>query len=143
MTDNHNYSGMWRCTHWYPSNERPGQEDMDEYYCQARHVGDKVSMESITEGPHHMTINLTVEHSVATGNWIEGTDPEGEYEGMQYSGAGQLLISEDGSRMYGKWAGVGREKQPDGSYVPEVYTGRWEMVRAGADPVNSSTAHRH
>jgi len=140
MTDTTNseardFSGMWRCAYWYPSNQRPGEEDMTEYYVEGRQEGSKLTLESLPNRTDHMVVNLVVDRSLATGNWVEDTKPEGEFKGMQYSGAIQLLISEDGQRLDGAWVGVGREKLDDGSYEPRIYTGKWELVRAGSsDP---------
>jgi len=129
---NQDFSGMWRCVYWYPSNERPGEEDMTEYYVEARQTGDKLALESMGDRSDHMVVNLTIDHHLATGNWTEDTKPEGEFEGLQYSGAVQLLISDDGKQMNGAWVGVGREKQADGRYQPQIYTGKWQLVRAGS-----------
>jgi hypothetical protein len=133
MASKHDFSGMWRCTYWYPSNEKPGEET-SEYYTVARQQGDKLTFESLPNRPNYMVVNLTTEGSLATGNWVEDTDPNGEFEGMQYSGAVQLLISKDGQHMDGAWVGVGREKLDDGSYEPHIYTGKWQMHRAGSQP---------
>jgi hypothetical protein len=132
MSDTHDYSGMWHVTYWYPSNQRPGEEESTGYYCQAEQRGSKIVFESVADRPDHMNVNVTVDHSIVTGNWSESTNPEGEFEGMEYSGAIQLLVKDGGARLTGKWVGVGREKLDDGSYEPQVYTGRWEMTRAGS-----------
>lgn len=132
MTKPNDFSGMWRVTYWYPSNDRPGEEESTGYYCEARQRGDKVVFESVAERPDHMVVNVTVDHSLVTGNWTENTDPNGEFEGIEYSGALQLLVKDNGARLDGKWVGVGREKLEDGSYQPQIYSGRWEMTRAGS-----------
>jgi hypothetical protein len=131
MTDMQDFSGMWRCTYWYPSNQHPGEQETSEYYCQARQSGDKLTLESLAERPDHMVINLTLDHGLATGNWTENTNPEGEFEGLQYSGAVQLLAKDNGKLLDGLWVGVGREKLDDGTYEPRIYSGKWQMVRAG------------
>jgi hypothetical protein len=130
--DIRDFSGMWRCAYWYPSNERPGEQDMTEYYVSAKQTGDKIVLESLPNRTDHIVVNLTVDHHLATGNWVEDTKPEGEFEGIQYSGAVQLLVSDDKQRLDGAWVGVGREKLEDGSYEPRIYTGKWEITRAGS-----------
>lgn len=125
------FKGMWHCTYWYPSNGKPGTEETSEYYCQAKQRGDKVVFESLANKPSHMVVNLTVDHSLATGNWTENTDPGGEFEGLEYSGATQLLVSADNAVLEGKWVGIGREKLADGSFEPQIYTGRFSLVKAG------------
>jgi len=130
MSVQHDFNGMWRCAYWYPSNQKPGEQEVSEYYCKASQRGDKIVFESVADQPH-MVVNVTVDHSLATGNWVENTDPNGEFEGLEYSGAIQLLVSKDGTRFDGMWVGVGREKLDDGSYEPRIYSGKWELVRAG------------
>lgn len=131
MADNHDFSGMWRVTYWYPSNQQAGKDESTEYYCQAQQRADKIVFESLPNRPDHMVVNLTIDHSLATGNWSESTNPDGEFEGLEYSGAVQLLVKQDGNLLDGKWVGVGREKLEDGSYEPQIYTGKIQLVRAG------------
>lgn len=129
MKAKHQFSGIWRSSYWYPSNTHDG-EDVSEYLAMIHQRGDKLVIESVPRSNGaHITINIVVDGMLATGTWLENTSPDGEFAGMVYSGALQLLISEDGNHMEGKWVGVGREKLPDGSYEPGIYTGRWEMVR--------------
>jgi hypothetical protein len=130
---NRDLSGMWRCAYWYPSNNHPGQREMTEYYVQAKQRGDKVTFESLPNRPDHIVVNVTINESLATGNWVENTDPNKEFAGMQYSGALQMLIQDDDSAMIGAWVGVGRELLKNGSYEPRIYTGSWEMHRLGTD----------
>jgi hypothetical protein len=73
-----------------------------------------------------MALNLDVDGRLATGTWYENTSMEGDFKGMAYSGAGQLLISEDGQSMEGMWAGVGIDHAAG---KPRIYTGRWELRR--------------
>lgn len=132
MEDNIDFSGMWRCTYWYPSNKRPGEQETSECYCNAKQTGDKLVVESLPDPEgHYMVTNLTIDHGLATGQWVEDTKPQGEFEGLQYSGAVQLLVSDDGSRMVGAWVGIGREKLDDGTFEPRIYNGKFELVRAG------------
>jgi hypothetical protein len=69
---------------------------------------------------------LSVDDDVATGTWHETTAPEGDFKGMLYSGALQLLISKDGQRMEGKWVGIGRDYELN---RPDIFTGKWLLTR--------------
>jgi hypothetical protein len=129
MSSQHNFSGIWRNTYWFPSNTHEG-EDTSEYIVNVHQHGDKLTVVSLPNAIEaHMTVNLTVDGKLATGTWIENTSPDGEFEAMTYSGALQLLVGDDGKHMDGQWVGVGREKLADGSYEPRIYNGRWQLLR--------------
>lgn len=128
---NRDFSGMWRCMYWYPSNKKEGELLLDEYVVQAQQQDDKVIFESLPGRPNHMVVNLTISESLATGAWVESTDPAGEFAGLEYSGAVQLLVQADNNSMLGAWVGVGREHLPDGTFEPKIYTGKWELHRLG------------
>ena len=133
MSTAYNFSGTWTNTHWYPDATDSGEENCV-HRMTAYQRGDKLVLENESEAETpHMTINLTIDGNLATGTWAETTDAEGDYEGITYSGAMQLLVSDEGRRMEGKWVGVGRHKQDDGSYEPRIYTGRWLMERAAGE----------
>lgn len=127
------FTGVWRSRYWYPSNDHDG-EDISEYQMDAHLKGNRLTMTSLpTKDGSYMSLKLTLEDDLATGAWQESTALEGEFEGMVYSGAMQLIVSEDGKQMHGKWVGIGREKLEDGSYEPRIYTGDWvleQMPRA-------------
>lgn len=121
-----NYSGIWRSTYWYPSNDHEG-EDISEYYMEAHQRGSKLVLESLPQkGDAYMVLYMTIDDDLATGVWEETTSVEGPFQGAMYSGALQLLIDDDGKVMNGQWVGVGEE---DG--VRKIYNGRWQLVRAG------------
>jgi hypothetical protein len=123
------FSGKWRCRYWYPSNVHDG-EDVSEYQLTASQKGNRVTMTSLpTEDGSYMTVKLTIEGGLATGAWQEPTAPLGEFKGIIYSGAMQLIVSDDERRMDGKWVGIGREKLEDDTYDPQIYCGKWELVR--------------
>src|SRR5216117_39259 len=101
------FAGIWKCTHWYP-NKDDSSEDVSENQMRAHRDGDDVVFESLpNEEGSYMFVRLTVHGEVATGSWHETTSPGGDFSSANYSGAGQLLVSEDGKRMEGQWAGVG------------------------------------
>lgn len=130
MSDSKNdFSGKWKCRHWYPSNNHDG-DDVDEHIMNASQTGNRITMACTpVKGKSYLTVRLNVEHDLATGAWQETTTQESEFKGITYSGAMQLIVSDDGQRMDGKWVGIGREKLDDGSYEPRIYTGKWELVR--------------
>lgn len=140
MADVRDFSGIWHSTYWFPSNEHPGKQETSEYTVTVYQQHDKLTIESLPNNiKAHMTINLTVDGMLATGTWFEGTSPHGEFEGMVYSGAMQLLISDNNEVMDGQWVGVGREKQADGKYKPEIYSGKWQLKRADEQELAAAT----
>ncbi len=142
MAGRHQFSGIWRSCYWYPSNTHDG-EDVSEYELMAHQRGHKLVLESLPNSiKSHITINLSVEGKLATGSWLESTSPSGEFQGMVYSGALQLLVTEDGRQMEGKWVGVGREKVAADTYIPRIYTGRWQMFRVDQNTVSDHTSAR-
>lgn len=127
---NNVFSGKWECRHWYPSNNHDGDE-VTKHIMNANQAGNRITMTSLQdEHGSYLTVRLNVEQGLATGAWQETTALEGEFKGMTYSGAMQLIISDDEQQMDGKWVGIGREKLDDGSYEPRIYTGKWELARA-------------
>jgi hypothetical protein len=74
----------------------------------------------------YMQGHFTVDTNLVTGVWLENTAPQGEFQGMIYSGVFHLIIAEDQKRMGGMWVGVGR-----GDGNPKIYDGRWELAYAG------------
>jgi hypothetical protein len=141
VTIQNHLSGIWHCRYWYPSNNHSG-EDVSEYLVKAHQKENKLAMTSLpTDDDSYMTVKLSVVDDLATGSWLENTAPEKEFHGMIYSGALQLIISQDEQRMDGKWVGNGREKLDDGTYEQRVYCGRWELVRAGEEEVEVTLAN--
>lgn len=123
-------SKTWQSTHWYPSADDVGEEQCT-HTVSAHRRGNKWVLESLPDDDKsHMVVNLTLNGKLATGSWSEDTLVGSEYEGMTYSGAMQLLVSDDGKQMDGKWVGIGREPQADGSFEPKIYSGRWLLEQA-------------
>jgi hypothetical protein len=134
---NNIYAGIWRCCYWFPSNNHDG-EDISEYYATIHQRGNKLILESLPNiEESYLILRLTLDGDVATGTWQESTSPHGEFKGMVYSGALQLMIDKDHNRMEGKWAGVGKDHE---LRKARVYTGRWEIVRAGAQAPSEAKA---
>jgi hypothetical protein len=126
QTDDDFLSGEWYSYHWYPTSDDK-DEECSEYQVRAYRTANEVVFASRTKDDgSYMLIRLTVDGSIATGTWYENTSPEGEFKGMMYSGAGQMLLDESGKTLEGMWAGVGIDHTTE---KPRVYSGRWELRR--------------
>jgi len=125
--DNDTFSGTWQFTYWYPSNKQPDTEEPSQY-TGTFHKSDKqwvYQSEPNAEGAY-MFVRMTLDNDLITGTWYENTSPSGEFEGSTYSGAFQALIDKAGTKVEGKWAGIGQDNG-----IRKIYTGRLEFVRAG------------
>ncbi len=121
------FSGSWNFCHWYPSSD-DSVEEKGEYEMVASQKGNQIVLESKADDSKeaYMLVRLTIDGKVASGSWHENADMHGPFEGAMYSGAGQLIISDDGTYMDGMWAGAGFDHTAN---KPKVYTGRWELKR--------------
>ncbi len=120
------FTGKWISTHWYPTQD-DSAEETDSYQMTAHQRGHEVVFESqVQPDGSYMLIRLHIDGELVTGTWEEASAPGGEFEGVTYSGAGQLLLNADKSYMEGKWAGIGFNHQKNKA---EIYTGRWELKR--------------
>jgi hypothetical protein len=124
MAKTNDFSGLWRCVYWFPSNKYAGDEP-SEYTMKGHKKGDTLILESTPNDINaYMFIKLTMDDMVATGTWHETTSPDGEFKGAQYSGAGQLVVNPDTYFMEGKWAGAGYDHE---LRKMRVYTGAWQI----------------
>lgn len=121
-------TGTWRVVHWYPARD-DASEESSEHEMRAIQKGSELVFEAVTgQDESYMFIRLKIDGNIAAGSWHEATKPDGAYKGMEYSGAGQLVVSPDGQRMEGMWAGAGVDRKAGN---PRIYTGRWEFDRIG------------
>jgi hypothetical protein len=122
------FSGQWSLTCWHPSSDDSTEEE--NRYEGALHTREHgiVFESKPNEDGSYMLARITVDGNLATGSWHSGTPPKSDFNGMMYSGAGQLLLSDDGNTMEGMWAGAGLDRS---SNKPRVYTGRWRLERLG------------
>ena len=121
------FSGTWQFCYWYPSNNHNG-EDRSEYRMHAHQKDGELVLESMPNDINaYMLARLKFDGNLATGTWYETTSPVGEFKGMEYSGAGQLIVSDDKRAMEGMWAGVGIDRETN---KPKIYSGRWELKRS-------------
>lgn len=118
------FSGLWRCVYWFPSNTFVGNEP-SEYRMKAHQDGTTLVLESLpNEEKSYMLVRLKIRNDIATGNWYETTSPTGEFKGASYSGAGQLIINPKTHYMEGKWAGAGYDHKLK---KMRIYSGNWEI----------------
>ena len=122
----HVLSGTWQCTHWYPSEDDSNEESMTHVMTAHQH-GNTLVLQSVPDGEQsYLLVHLNVDGSVASGSWHETTRRQDGYDGPEYSGAGQLVISPDGKSMAGLWAGAGFDHKLS---KMRVYTDKWEIKR--------------
>lgn len=128
MTDHDfkTFSGSWFVKVTYPNKDDSGI-DTTINRMEAQKLGKEIVFTSEpNEEGSHMVIRLSVDEDIATGTWHETTAPSGQYAGAMYSGAGQLLITDDGTTMNGQWAGAGIDHEQD---KPNIYVGTWKLSR--------------
>lgn len=124
MSEEDNFSGVWRSTYGFVSNSRGGIKCESEFFVTIHKKGEQLIVESLpNKEESYLLLRLTLDGRVATGTWSEQTSPTGYYEGATYYGALQLVLSEDGKQLAGKWLGFDRNLQ--------VNSGPWEIVRIG------------
>lgn len=118
-------NSTWRFTHWAPSKD-DSRELKDEYMMRGHQRGSTLVLQSEPDATGaYMLVRVNIEGAVASGSWHESAATDGEFEGAEYSGAGQLLISDDGEQMTGLWVGSGFDH---GLQKLRLYTGKWELV---------------
>jgi len=119
-------SGIWLCTHWYPSNEQIA-DDSDTHRMKCHVAGNTLVFESLPQdNGGYMLVRLVINDNIASGSWNETASLTGPYKGAQYSGSGQLIVNPETGNMEGKWAGAGFDHKLK---EMRVYSGNWEIVR--------------
>ena len=127
QSDDQDFPGIWICRYWYPNTKHDNREDVSEYRVRIDHKGTGYVVHSISgmgeaEGSH-MEARFTVDGALVTGTFMEGTSPNGDWIGMTYKGAFQLLLNDEHTRMDGQWVAAGYNNGQ-----PKVFNGRWEIV---------------
>jgi len=116
---------IWRFTHWFP-NKDDSKELKGEYMMRGYRRGDTLVLQSEPDATGaYVLVRLNIEGSVASGSWHETAATDGEFSGTEYSGAGQLIISDDGEKMEGLWVGAGMDHAQQ---KLRLYTDKWEIV---------------
>jgi hypothetical protein len=126
--------GIWKSSYHYPSSGR-GQELEGHHFVRLHQKDNHLVFESAAEtSTSYLIIRLSIEDNIATGSWQEQTEQDGYYKGAVYYGAIQLVVSEDGKKMSGKWVGFGKDMQ--------VNVGPWELEYVGKSlPQEALAAH--
>ena len=126
MGDDSEFSGTWRCQHWWPSNNHDG-EDTSICDVRAEQTGRTVVFQSLpNEHDEYLLIRLKIDGDFANGSWTENAATDGEFSGKLYNGLLSMIIADDRKSITGKWVGIGRDVVLD---KPDVFTGRWEFTR--------------
>ncbi len=109
MAQLYDFSGVWHCAYDYTSSTTAGKFT-SEYDAKVHSIGNQVIIQSIpNDFGDYIFIKLVRDNRILTGDWYEQTSPKGRYKGAIYYGALQLIISEDGNKMNGKWVGFDRQ----------------------------------
>jgi hypothetical protein len=117
----HDFSGTWHSTYHYTSTAKPGNFT-SEYDVTIHSIGNQLIVESKPSPQgEYLLLRLMLDSGIATGTWHEQTSPKGDYQGVTYYGALQLVLSADEQSFKGKWVGFNRKMQ--------VQQGDWELVR--------------
>lgn len=120
-----NYSGIWRSDYTYHSSDR-NEDRVSIEYVKLYPRKNGFVFETIPKANESYELaRFTLDDNIATGTWQEVTSPVGDYKGVAYHGAAQLLVSKDGKHMKGKWVGFGKNM--------DIKTGPWEFTYLGED----------
>ena len=135
MAAEHDFSGVWRSAYRYTSKTRGPGEYESEHYVTIERKGNRLAVKSLPNtDDSQLLLHLTLEDRIATGSWHEKTSERGHFLGLTYSGTIQLVVSEDGQRMEGRWLGVSRHM--------EVKDGTWEVVHIGQKVPQGVSTHK-
>ena len=116
-------TGIWHSIYRYTSDSRRGLFE-NEHFVRMVSEGDEYVAESLpNDSKSSLSLRLSVEDGVATGTWREHTSPIGYYKGAIYHGAIQLIVSENGQSLQGKWVGFGKSQT--------INVGAWELSYVG------------
>ena len=121
------FLGPWKYRFWYPSKDDASEEMTEDLMTTQVDKGELVLTSRPNEEGSYAVVRLAIDDNVATGRWHETTSPTGQYKSAMYSGAGQMLVSDDKRHLEGKWAGVGYDRKAN---QLRIYTGRWELTRS-------------
>ena len=123
-------AGLWTSRYSYYSTGRDSGLT-DQHQVQIRPEDGRLVGRSL---PHasgsELEPRLTLEGSVATGEWTERTSPIGYYRAATYRGVLQLVVDPTGRSMTGQWLGVSERFT--------VKSGRWELTWGGPAPPDAT-----
>ena len=113
------FSGVWQSKYTFHSSSQDA-ELVNYQYVRILQEGDTIVVESIPEANESYIIaRFNVDGRVVTGVWQDTALPDSYHKGVTYHGVGQLILSEDGKSMTGKWLGHGKNL--------DVKVGPWEI----------------
>lgn len=113
-------AGIWRSRYVYYSSGRKTEFEGEHYVVLRRQRGRLVGQSLPHSRDSRLSLDLSVDGSVATGTWSERTSPTGYYKGAVYHGTIQLLVDPMSRSMSGKWLGFGKNFK--------VNSGEWELT---------------
>lgn len=117
----HNLNGKWHSVYHYVSSSLPGLFD-SAHEVEVIRKGEDIMIESLPNNEHsYLIMRLKFDDNVATGTWEEHSSPDGYYKGEIYTGAAQLVLTDDGDMFHGMYVCYDRRK--------EVRSGHWEITR--------------
>lgn len=100
--------GIWQSRYSY-FNSGLGKEFDSTHHVIIRQNGKQLSVESLPDrSGSEVKLSLAVNGSTVGGTWEEKTSPSGYYQGAIYRGAIQLVASQSGDRLVGKWVSLGK-----------------------------------
>jgi hypothetical protein len=119
------FLGIWRSDYSYNNSELNADEVSQQYVRIYRKSGELI-VESIPDPEgSYMYARFSIDGNIVTGSWQQVTSPRGDYKGIIYHGAAQLLLTDNGTKLSGKWVGFGKKM--------EIKTGPWKFVYIGED----------
>lgn len=101
MTD---ITGRWHSHYEYPQGSDNTPQSSEHTISFVRTDGLWVGTSEQSDGST-VTISLTSEGNIFSGNWKEETAPEGHYQRRTFSGVLQLALNEHGTELKGFWLG--------------------------------------
>lgn len=115
------FSGVWHSVYHYISTSLPGLFD-SEHDVKIVQEGEHLIIESLpNDEKSYLVMRLKLDSGVATGTWEEHSSPSGYYKGEIYTGAIQLILTDQGDMFHGMYVAHDRRK--------EVRSGYWEITR--------------
>jgi len=124
MTDEYDFSGVWRST--YHKIGKESQPETDQYVTLQR-IGNQLVLESIPGASgSYLIARFSLDGRIATGSYQSQNSPHSAAKDAIYYGAAQLIMDEDGKALRGKGIGYAKDMT--------VKVTEWEVVRVGQKP---------
>lgn len=106
-------SGIWESTQTYTTVKRPGEVLAFTIEMKFYRTGNQVVAQSIPNPENEYVVaRFSVNGRVLTGTWQhENPATSPDHASMDYDGAVQLVVAEDGKTIEGQYVGVNRNMQ--------------------------------